>query len=237
MSTIAIITARGGSKRIPKKNIRPFLGKPIIAYSIEAALKSGVFDEVMVSTDSQEIADMAIKYGAKVPFLRSEKNSDDYATTLDVIREVSLEYKKIGKEYEHYCCLYPTAPFVTPERLIEAFEKLQDPETESVFPVVPFSYPTHKSLKIENNKVAYCFPQYAEIRSQDRSQDTEKTFHDAGQFYFFKIASFLKNGRIMNENTSCIILSELEAQDIDSEIDWQIAEQKFQLKQKNEKKN
>ena len=113
MSKIAIITARGGSKRIPKKNIRDFCGKPIIAYSIEAAIKSGLFDEVMVSTDSEEIKEIAIKYGASVPFMRSESTSNDYATTADVIREVIAEYENLGKNFDTICCIYPTAPFVT----------------------------------------------------------------------------------------------------------------------------
>ena len=116
MSRLAIITARGGSKRIPKKNIKDFCGKPIIAYSIEAAMESGLFDEVMVSTDSTEIAETAEKYGAVIPFMRSEKTADDYATTADVILEVIEKYRDLGKTFDYICCIYPTAPFVTAER-------------------------------------------------------------------------------------------------------------------------
>ena len=126
MSSVAIITARGGSKRIPKKNIKEFCGKPILAYSIEAALKSGAFDEVMVSTDSQEIADIAREYGASVPFMRSETNSNDISTTADVLEEVISEYEKIGKDFDTLACIYPTAPFVTGDKLSDAMNKMQE---------------------------------------------------------------------------------------------------------------
>ena len=121
-----IITARGGSKRIPKKNIREFCGKPIIAYSILAALESGIFDEVMVSTDSEEIAEIAREYGAKVPFMRSAETSSDFATTADVINEVIAKYKELGKEFDYISCIYPTAPFITPKKLIAILIKLNE---------------------------------------------------------------------------------------------------------------
>ena len=124
MGNICIIPARGGSKRIPKKNIKEFLGKPIIAYSIKAALDSGLFDEVMVSTDDVEIADIAKKFGAKVPFMRSAKNSDDFATTFDVIEEVIQVYKTQGKRFENICCIYSCAPFITSEILLKAYDLL-----------------------------------------------------------------------------------------------------------------
>lgn len=229
MSSIAIITARGGSKRIPKKNIRPFLGKPIIVYSIEAALRSGIFDEVMVSTDSQEIADIAIKYGAQVPFLRSEKNSDDYATTASVIEEVLLTYKKNGKEYEYVCCLYPTAPFITSERLIEARQLLKQKGVDSVSLVVPFGHPIQRSFKIDSNqKLMMNWPENVNTRSQDLAP----AYHDAGQFYFLDVKKFLIQKKIFTDNVSPLIISELEAQDIDNEEDWQIAELKYKLKHK-----
>lgn len=229
MSSIAIITARGGSKRIPKKNIRPFLGKPIIAYSIEATLNSGAFDEVMVSTDSQEIADIAIKYGAKVPFLRSEKNSDDYATTASVIEEVLLNYQKDGKEYDYVCCLYPTAPFITSERLIEARRLLEQEGIDSVAPVIPFSHPIQRSFRIDSNqKLMMNWPENVNTRSQDLAP----AYHDAGQFYFLDVKKFLIQKKIFTDNVSPLIISELEAQDIDNEEDWQIAELKYKLKYK-----
>ena len=136
---LAIITARGGSKRIPRKNIRNFLGKPIIAYSIESAIKSGVFDEIMVSTDDDEIAEIAEEYGAKVPFKRSEATSNDTATTTDVIIEVLNEYKKRGFNFDYACCIYPTAPFITSDSLKIGFDKMLESQTEVAFPVVKYS--------------------------------------------------------------------------------------------------
>jgi len=229
MLNLAIITARGGSKRIPKKNIRPFLGKPILAYPIEAALRSGLFDEVMVSTDSQEIADIALKYGAKVPFLRSEKNSDDYAITASVIEEVLLTYQKNGKEYDYVCCLYPTAPFVTSERIIEARQLLEQEGIDSVAPVIPFGHPIQRSFKIDSDhKLRMNWPENVNARSQDLAP----AYHDAGQFYFLDVKKFLLQKKIFTDNVSPLIISELEAQDIDNEEDWQIAELKYKLKHK-----
>ncbi len=151
MSSIAIITARGGSKRIPRKNIKDFLGKPIIAYSIEAALGSGVFDEVMVSTDDEEIAEIAKKYGAKVPFFRSEATSNDFATTADVILEV-LDYynKNLEKTFDHFICIYPTAPFVTADKLKDAYGQFKREDADSLVPVVRFSFPPQRGFKCEN---------------------------------------------------------------------------------------
>jgi pseudaminic acid cytidylyltransferase len=143
---IAIITARGGSKRIPRKNIKDFLGKPIIAYSIEAALASNLFDEVMVSTDDDEIAQIACSFGAKVPFLRSGKSSDDFATTAEVLQEVLASYKAIDKEYTYACCIYPTAPFVDAPSLTKAFTLLTEKALDSVFPIQRFSFPIQRAL-------------------------------------------------------------------------------------------
>lgn len=227
MSNIAIITARSGSKRIPKKNIRSFFGKPIVAYSIEAALKSNIFDEVMVSTDSQEIADISIKYGATVPFLRSSKNSDDFATTAEVVEEVLLEYKKIGKEYEYFCCLYPTAPFITPEKLAEALLILEQSGADSVFSVTPFSHPFQRSFKMEHdNTIKMFFPEYEKIRSQD----LETGYCDCGLFYFLNTKNFLIKKKIFSDKTRAIVVPESECQDIDNEEDWKIAELKYKLK-------
>lgn len=227
MLNLAIITARGGSKRIPKKNIRPFLGRPILAYSVEAALKSGLFEEVMVSTDSQEIAEVALKYGAKVPFFRSKKNSDDYATTASVIEEVLLAYKRDGKNYDYVCCLYPTAPFVRSEILIEASRLLQQKDVDSVLPVVPFSHPVQRSFKIDSDhKLKVNWPENIDIRSQD----LPSTYYDAGQFYFLDAKKFLIQKKIFTDNVLPIIISELDAQDIDNEEDWRIAELKYKLK-------
>jgi len=225
MSAIAIITARGGSKRIPKKNIKDFCGKPIIAYTIEAALKSGVFDVVMVSTDSEEIAEISKKYGAEVPFLRSAKTSDDFATTEDVIREVLDNYQDMGQSFEYLSCLYPTAPFITPDRLKEGMELLLNSGAESLNPVVEYSFPPARSHVItEDGRLKFRWPE----NCYKRSQDLEPWYHDAGQFYFYKTEAFLKKSRLEFDEIA-MVLNELEVQDIDNETDWQLAELKYKL--------
>src|SRR5215218_2282888 len=184
MASIAIITARGGSKRIPRKNIKPFLGKPIISYSIQSALDSGIFEEVMVSTDDDEIAEISKKLGATVPFIRSEKNSDDYAGTAEVLIEVIEEYRKRQKHFETVCCIYPTAPFVHAEKLKRAYGLLTEHNADSVLPVTEFSYPILRSVKItEDGKIAMNWPEYY----ASRSQDLPKSYHDSGQFYFLNV--------------------------------------------------
>lgn len=226
MSNICIIPARGGSKRIPRKNIRNFLGKPIISYSIKAALDSELFDVVMVSTDDLEIAEVAKSYGAEVPFLRSEKNSSDFATTFDVIEEVILKYKEQGINFENGCCIYSCAPFVTPKKLKEGFNLMVKKKYDSVFPVIPFGFPIQRALKMDvNQKVSFFQPEF----SLARSQDLEKSFHDAGQFYLFNPKECLQKGTLLTNNTGSIIISELEGQDIDTEIDWKLAELKFEI--------
>lgn len=220
---IAIITARGGSKRIPQKNIKEFCGKPIIAYSIEAAINSGIFDEVMVSTDSMEIAKIAIKYGAKVPFMRSEANSSDYATTSDVLAEVIDEYRKRGREFDYMACLYPTSPFITPEKLKNAMEMLIEQDGLMAMPVVQFSYPPQRGYIIENDKLNMKYMENAE----KRSQDFEKIYHDAGQFYLVQMKGYWDNNGRIYRGITPIIVDEMEVQDIDNETDWKIAEIKY----------
>lgn len=225
MKNLAIITARGGSKRIPRKNIKEFCGKPIIAYSIEAAIQSGVFDEVMVSTDDKEIAEVAMQYGAKVPFYRSEETSNDFATTNDVLREVLAEYAKRGEVFDAFCCLYPTAPFVRADRLQDAMHMLMESDAEKVFPVVAFSFPPQRSVVIKEGMLTPTYPEYMYARSQD----LEKQYHDAGQFYCFKTVPYQKNQDFWSGNILPLKLSELEVQDIDDETDWQIAEMKWKI--------
>lgn len=227
MRTIAIITARGGSKRIPRKNIKEFCGKPILAYSIEAALASDMFDRVMVSTDDEEIAETAKKYGAEVPFYRSEKTANDYAATSDVLLEVLEEYEKRGEQFDIGCCIYPTAPFVTGEKLKDAVEKLTDSDADSLIPVISFSYPPQRAMVIEEDKLIFKSPEYL----NSRSQDLQPHYHDAGQFYVFRIKSFQRTRKIMAGNILPLVVSELEVQDIDSLTDWQIAEIKYRLMQ------
>jgi pseudaminic acid cytidylyltransferase len=229
---VAIITARGGSKRIPRKNIKSFNGKPIIAYSIDAALRSGIFDEVMVSTDDQEIAGVAKQYGAVVPFMRSAKASDDYASTADVVREVLDSYAQEGAQFEFFCCIYPTAPFVNADKLRSAFQKMREEGADSVLPITRFSFPIWRSFKMEDGKVSYNWPEFA----PKRSQDLPPAFHDCGQFYFLKTDVFLKTGKLVTENTLGLEIPETEVQDIDNEEDWKIAEIKYGFLQQQTKK-
>jgi pseudaminic acid cytidylyltransferase len=228
MSNLCLIPARGGSKRIPRKNIKHFLGKPIIAHSIEEAISSDIFDEIMVSTDDVEIMQIAEQYGANVPFLRSKKNSDDFASDLDVLNEVILQYKNIGKNFDCVCLLYPCAVFISSVKLIEAFELLKKNNYKSIFPIVEFSYPIQRALRLKQTTV-----KYKEFGVENiRSQDLEKSYHDAGQFYFIKTSVITNNEKIVGNKSGAIIVSELESQDIDSDTDWKLAELKYKLLQK-----
>ena len=224
MKKIAIIPARGGSKRIPRKNIKRFIDKPIIAYSIEAAVKSNLFDEVMVSTDDGEIAEIAKTYGAKVPFLRSDVNSNDVATTIDVIAEVIEAYKKVGQEFDYTCCIYPCAPFVTAQILSSSYNKLKADDLDCVFPVLKYGHPIQRALRVKaNNRMEMIAPENMQIRTQD----LEATYHDLGQFYMFKTEEIILNNRLWNDNTGFIELKEIESHDIDTIDDWELAEFKY----------
>jgi pseudaminic acid cytidylyltransferase len=230
MANLAIIPARGGSKRIPRKNIKDFMGKPIIAYSIETAIKSGLFDEVMVSTDDKEIAEVALKYGAKVPFFRSKENADDYATTTAVLQEVLEAYKKLGKTYKSVCCIYPTAALATSADLVEGYKKLISQKPDFVYPVIAFSYPVLRGVYIDNEgNLKMKWPEYLNTRSQD----LEQVYHDSGQWYWYNWES-LYNNKI--EIIKPIIIDEFKAQDIDNESDWMLAELKYQILQNNKSK-
>lgn len=225
MKKIAIIPARGGSKRIPRKNIKDFSGKPIIAYSIDAALKSGVFDEVMVSTDDAEIAEIAKRYGAKVPFFRSPEMSNDMAMTAPVLIEVLKEYKKLGDDFEYCCCIYPCAPFISSQRLKQGMDLLVESSADSVLPIVKFSYPPQRCLVIRDNKVQMLHPENYNVRSQD----LEPYFHDVGQFYCLKSSSLIEEEKLYCKNTLPLELPESEVQDIDTDEDWKIAEIKYRI--------
>jgi pseudaminic acid cytidylyltransferase len=227
MKKLAIIPARGGSKRIPHKNIRPFKGKPIMQYSIEVALDSGLFDEVIVSTEDEEIAEMAKKMGASVPFYRSAEAASDKATMAAVMIDVMESYEKIGKKYDYFCCILATAPFTTVDRLKEAFIKMIDGQFDSVVPFVPYPVPIQQAFKLDsnkNNKVEMFFDDQYGIRTQDFTP----SYYDAGMFYWMRPESVKEKKRISCNNTGAIILSELECHDIDTEDDWRIAEQKFE---------
>ena len=228
MNNLAIIPARGGSKRIPRKNIKEFCGKPIIAYSIQTALGSNLFDEVMVSTEDKEIAEIAEKHGAQVPFFRNKNTSDDFSTLSDVLLEVISEYNKRNRHFDYFCCILSTAPFISPERLIEAYNLMKKSEYDSLFPVLKFSYPIQRSLQIIEGKVSMVYPEFL----KSRSQDLPSRFHDSGQFYWMKTDKFLQLKNIFTENSGAIILSDLEVQDIDTEEDWKIAEIKYSILRK-----
>ena len=225
---IAMITARGGSKRIPRKNIKEFCGKPILAYSIEAALNSGVFDEVMISTEDDEIASIAQQYGAKFPFRRSVEMAGDHAMTIDVMLEVVNEYKKRGIEPESVCCIYPTAPFVTADKLRKANDLFENCDADAVIPVVKFSFPPQRCFVVEGDYMKYKWKEY----ELSRSQDLEPYYHDAGQFYFLKTDAMISQHTLVPEKTAPLIMDEMEVQDIDNMDDWNIAEIKYRLMNK-----
>ncbi len=222
---IAIIPARGGSKRIPRKNIRPFLGYPIIKYSIDAALATRIFDKVMVSTDDKEITEIALSLRAEAPFIRSEKTSNDRASLADVIEEVIFEYKKRGEYFEYFCCILATAPFIFSERLVQAMQLLKKSGADSIIPVVRFGYPIQRALKIENNKLKMIWSENYE----KRSNDLMPAYHDCGQFYCMRTESFMRQKKLFAEHTIPIEIFESEVQDIDNEEDWKMAELKYKI--------
>lgn len=222
---LLIIPARGGSKRIPRKNIRNFLGQPIIKYSIDTAFQSGIFDEVMVSTEDKEISEVVKDFSVSVPFLRSVQTASDSATTAAVVLEVLEEYKKLDKEFEYVCCLYATAPFVTSEKLNTAFNILKENGADSVFSIVKFDYKIQRALRVDDGLVKMVWPE----NMDKRSQDLEENYHDAGQFYFMKTNSFLQQHKIFAEKSLPLIVDEMEVQDIDNEADWKMAELKYKI--------
>ncbi len=222
MKNICIIPARGGSKRIPRKNVRDFLGKPIIAYSIEAALKSGLFEEVMVSTEDAEIAAIAKRYGASVPFLRSAETANDHAIIADVLNDVLSSYDKLGKHFDNMCCLMATAPLLRVEDLQAAYDKLVQSDFVTVMPIVQFSFPIMRSLKMdEKGMIEYNWPEYYPVRSQD----IPPAYHDAGMFDWHKIEEWRRG-----VDYKCgYVLDDIYVQDIDTETDWKLAEMKYKL--------
>ena len=225
MKSVAIITARGGSKRIPHKNIKPFLGKPILEYSIEAALGADCFQEVMVSTDDEEIARIARHAGAQVPFMRSENTANDYTTTADVILEVLESYERIGKKFDQVCCIYPTAPFVTANALKTAMMLLEQERSDCVIPVVKFSFPPQRCVVINQGRLTPKWPENMKVRSQD----LEPFYHDCGQFYCLDVRKFQEQKVIWMKDVVPFIQDESTVQDIDTLEDWKIAEMKYQI--------
>jgi pseudaminic acid cytidylyltransferase len=236
MANLAIIPARGGSKRIPNKNARDFLGQPIINYSIGVAKLSGLFDEIMVSTDDEKIKSLAALLGVGSPFKRSEKNSDDFANLTDVLLEVIESYHAAGKYFEFICLLLPTAPLIAVRSVVKAYQLLiENSNYSSVVPVVKFSYPVQRALIIDDKKyLKMLYPEY----KFKRSQDIIPAYHDSGQFYWIRVAHFVKEKTIFTDSTGYIELTELEVQDIDTEMDWKIAEIKYSaLNKENEARN
>ena len=218
---LAIIPARGGSKRIPAKNMREFAGKPLIAYSIEAAKKSALFDHIWVSTDCEDIAKVAIEYGAQVPFMRPESLSDDYTGTRPVTSH-AIEYciEHVGKP-EFSCCIYATAPFLQPQYLIEGLNQLQSQADKSfAFSVTSFAFPVQRALSIENSVVAPMYPQMI----NQRSQDLVEAYHDAGQFYWGRTDDYLTDKAIFSQHSVPVVLPRHLVQDIDTLEDWRRAE-------------
>ncbi|MFK5893083.1 MAG: pseudaminic acid cytidylyltransferase [Pseudomonadota bacterium] len=222
---LCVIPARGGSKRIPKKNIRDFCGKPVIAYSIEKALESGCFDKVIVSTDDQKIAAVAKSYGAEIPFIRPGELSDDYTNTSDVMKHAIESYISQGDSISAVCCIYATAPFIGVEYLREGYTKLIELNKSYAFSVTSFSFPVQRAIKInENNEVEAIWPE----NIKKRSQDLQEAFHDAGQFYWGTPEAYLNNDVIFSKKSTPVILPRHLVQDMDTLEDWYRAELMYQ---------
>lgn len=224
-NAIAIIPARGGSKRIPKKNIKDFFGKPLIAYSIETALRSNLFEKVIVSTDDEEIASIAKKYGAEVPFLRPKELSDDFTGTGDVVNHV-IEYLAIqGIKYKYICTIYATAPLLQAKYLIQGFEKLKNSNAKQAFSATSMPFPIQRTFKINNNERCEMFtPEHF----YSRSQDLEEAFQDAGQFYW-ENSEVISKEIPFGKDSIPIILPRHLVQDIDTLEDWKQAEIMYQV--------
>lgn len=226
MNNLAIIPARGGSKRIPHKNIQPFLGKPIIAYSIEAALQSGLFQEVMVSTDCPETARIAQSYGATVPFMRSDEAANDFAPLSDVLVEVVEAYARQQRHFEKLCCLLPTAPLTSADTIRRAYDLLEEGHFNSVCPVVPFSYPILRSLNMDDDGLLTMnWPEHR----LTRSQDLKPAYHDSGTLYWIRTYSLMHDKKLFSDYGSALVMDEMQVQDIDTPSDWALAELKYRL--------
>jgi len=223
---VAIIPARGGSKRIPRKNIKLFHGKPMIAYSIEAAKQSGCFDRIIVSTDDQEIAEIALRYGAEVPFVRPVDIADDLATTLDVMQHAIMWCTDQQWAVDKVCCIYATAPFILPEYIQQGLKVVCAENVEYAFSVTTFPFPIQRAIALDKDGAVSMFsPEHANTRSQD----LEEAYHDAGQFYWGKATAYLAGKAIFTEHSKAVILPRKRVQDIDTFEDWQLAESLFSV--------
>ncbi|MDN3448456.1 pseudaminic acid cytidylyltransferase [Psychrobacter sp. APC 3281] len=225
---IAVIPARGGSKRIPRKNIKEFCGKPMIAYSIEAALQSGCFDKVIVSTDDTEIAEVARRYGAEVPFIRPAELSNDYTGTIPVVRHAVEWCMQQGVDPQLVCCLYATAPFVTPKYLQQGLQQIIEQDADYAFTVTSYAFPIQRAIKISSQLGIEMFDSN---NFNTRSQDLEEAWHDAGQFYWGKAEAWLSEKIIFGPDSTPVILPRHRVQDIDTFEDWDRAEWLFKAMQ------
>lgn len=225
MSAVAVITARGGSIRVPRKNIRPFHGKPIIEYTIKAALESGCFDLVMVSTEDPEIAEIAREAGAAVPFMRSDATASGDVDLVHVLREVVGELEKRGRTFDYLALLMPCAPFLKADRLREALRTIEEKGADTVVSVVEFPSPVEHAMQIEDDFLKAVFPD----KLSAHTQDLKTSYADAAQFYVLKVARFIETGEIFMPRCAAVVLPELEAQDIDTEADWSLAELKYEI--------
>ena len=228
-TNLAIIPARGGSKRLPGKNIRLFLGKPVIAYPITAALECGIFDEVMVSTDSEEIRETALSFGANVPFIRSAENASDHAILADVVEEVLNEYSKVGRSFDNVCCILPASPLLESSQLLTAYTLLEEQkELDAVVPIVKIPHPVQRAfVKADSGFIEYKWKEYITARSQD----LEPFYYDPGMFWFLRTVAFRRERILVPQKSHGLELSDLDAQDIDTPEDWKMAEWKFRLRQ------
>jgi len=222
---IAVIPARGGSKRIPRKNIKPFHGKPMIAYAIEAAKTSGLFEHIIVSTDDEEIAEISRKWGAEIPFFRPENLADDFVATVPVIAHSIEACREQGWEFENVCCIYPCVPFIDKEDLVRSLESLEDGTKDYCFPVAEFPSRIQRALKLgEAGSLSPFFPEF----ETTRTQDLESAYYDAGQFYWGKVESWLGNPKIHSSGIGFILPAE-RVVDIDTIEDWDRAERMYNL--------
>lgn len=223
---LAVIPARGGSQRLPRKNIRPFCGKPVIAWSIEAAKASGCFESVIVSTDDAEIAEVARRSGAEVPFMRPAELADDLTSTAAVVRHAISWYSGRGQKPDPVCCIYATAPFLTAEDLRHGLAMLQSEGARFCFPVARYGSPIQRALRLmSGNRIEMREPHYANARSQD----LEPAYHDAGQFYWGTAAAWLSGDALFASESAVIVLPVSRVQDIDTAEDWEIAEAKLRV--------
>jgi pseudaminic acid cytidylyltransferase len=218
---LCVIPARGGSKRIPKKNIKLFAGKPIIAYSIVAAIKSKCFDTIVVSTDDEEIAEVAHRYGAETPFVRPSSLSDDYVGTIPVVKHAIEWFSEKKKNFEFVCCIYPTAPFISSDDIVTGMELLSESNNNYVFSVTNYAFPIQRAIRILNSKQVEMFQPK---KFNTRSQDLEEAYHDAGQFYWGKASAWKNEIPVFSKTSIPIILPRYRVQDIDTPEDWLYAE-------------